>query len=142
MQNGKLNLLRWALGANAGFSGLSGLVLLLAAGPVGEWLGVTEPWILRGIGGGLVAYAVWLAALTREETPRRSLVVTASLADFAWVAGSVLLLVAGPQLLTPPGRWAVAIVAVVVADFGVVQLLGLWREARPSRTGDGSSCPV
>lgn len=118
-------LLVRALLANAALSGTSGLILLLAAGPAGAWLGVAEPWLLRALGGGLVAFGTGLYFLARSERPGRGLVLAASVADIAWVAASAALLLGLPGLLTPAGRAAVAAVALVVAGLGGAQLAGL-----------------
>lgn len=120
-------LLRRALLANAVFSGLSGLGLLAAAGPVGGWIGVTETWILRGIGAGLASFAAALVALARSDRPRPALVLAASGSDFAWVLGSGAVVAGFPELLTPAGDIAVVVVAVVVAALGCAQIVGLQR---------------
>lgn len=123
-------LLGRALIGNAVFSAVSGLVLLLATEPAAAWLGVPEVWLLRSLGGGLVAFGAGLLLLARSDRPRRGLVVAASASDFAWVAGSALLLLGFPDLLTPDGRAAVAGVAVVVAGLGGAQLVGLRRRTQ------------
>lgn len=120
-------LLIRALSANAAFSGASGLALLVAAGPAAGWIGVPHPWILRALGAGLVAFGAGLLLLARSERPGRGLVVAASASDFAWVAGSGVLLLGFPDLLTPAGRAAVAAVAVAVAGLGAAQIAGLRR---------------
>lgn len=125
-------LLVLALAANAVFSGLSGLMLLLAAGPVGGWLGVSGTGILRLLGVGLIGFGAGLFLLARSEPPGRGLVLAASASDFAWFAGSAVLLLEFPELLTPAGHAAVAAVAVVVAGLGGAQLLGLRRSSRAS----------
>lgn len=48
-----------------------------------------------------------------------------SLADLAWVSGSLALLVGYPDSFGLTGSWMFAGVAVVVAAFGVAQLTGL-----------------
>lgn len=118
-------LLVRALQANAAFSMVSGLVLLLAAGPAGGWIGVDETGLVRALGGGLIAFGAGLLLLARSERPGRGLVIAASVSDFAWVAGSGVLLLAFPELLSAAGRAAVAGVALVVAGLGAAQLAGL-----------------
>lgn len=123
-------LLVRALAANAVFSGGSGLTLLAASGAAGTWLGVDETWILRALGGGLLAFAAGLFLMARSPRPSRPLVLAVSGADFAWVAGSAVLLLGFPDLLTPAGDVAVAAVAAVVAGLGGGQLVGLRRRRR------------
>lgn len=130
-------LLVRALAANAGFSGASGLALLLAARPAGGWLGVAETWILRALGAALLAFGAGLALLARTERPTRGLVLAASASDFAWVAGSAGLVLGLPDLLTPAGNGTVAAVAVVVAGLGTAQIVGLRRRSEADRRPGG-----
>lgn len=123
----RIPLLVRALTANAAFSGLTGIALVAAAGPAGGWLGVAETWILRLLGVGLLAFGAGLLLLARSERPARGLVLAASASDFAWVAGSAVLLLGFPDLLTPAGNGAVAAVALVVAGLGAAQVAGLRR---------------
>lgn len=120
-------LLPRALISNAAFSGLCGLTLLLAAGPVAGWLGPSADGFLRGLGAGLLGFAGGLVFLARSEAPPPALVLTATAADFAWVAGSAVLLVAYPDVLSRAGVWTVVVVALVVAVLGLAQLVGLRR---------------
>ncbi len=120
-------LLRVSLSGNALFSGLSGLVLLLAPGSVASFLGLTVPWIVATIGAGLMLYAVWLAALARRPViPRIEAWGVISL-DVAWVLGSLILLIADPLSLTLTGKWTVTIVADFVTLFATLQFFGLHR---------------
>lgn len=128
-------MLQKTLRSNAVFSGLSGVLLLAAAGPVGVWIGVSEPWVLRIIGAGLVGFCVALILLARSERPDPRLVLGATVADFAWVVGSAVLLAGFPDLLTTDGKVAVAGVAVIVAAFGIGQWVGL-RGGRDRRRGE------
>lgn len=120
-------LLVRALAANAAFSGISGLGLLVAAEPAGGWLGVSETWILRLLGAGLIGFGAGLLLLARSGRPPRGLVLAASASDFAWVVGSAVLLLAFPGHLTAAGAGAVGAVALVVGALGSAQLVGLRR---------------
>ncbi len=119
--------LRISLRSNAVFSGLSGLVLLIAAGPIAEFLGVETPWIIRGLGPGLLVFAVWLSVVASRPSPDRREVWSAIALDGAWVFGSALLLIADSIPLTLAGKWAVGIVADLVAAFALLQFYGLTR---------------
>jgi len=132
MSNSQDRILRGALLGNAGFSTLSGLGCFLAADALGPAMGVPTAalWV---VGASLLPFAaalVWLA--TRKRVPG-ALALAASAADFLWVAASgfVLALVS----LQPLGIALVIAVALVVALFGSLQLLGLERTVRLSGEG-------
>lgn len=115
-------LLRNALTANAAFSLLSGLVLTLFAGPLADWLGIPL-WIAVVFGIGLIGFAISVYTIARN--PKPGLVRQVIVSDVAWVVGAGMLLVAFPDALSSEGRWALLVVTLVVADFALVQWLGL-----------------
>lgn len=119
------SLLRNALIANALFSALSGLALVGFGGSVSQWMGVPPSWFLRIVGAGLLAFAAFLFGEARRDvlSPARALLAT--LADLAWVMGSVVLLLLPIAAFSSAGRWAVALVAAVVLVFALLQLAGL-----------------
>lgn len=119
--------LRRSLRGNAWFSGLSATLLFVTARPIADFLGIEAPWIIRTLGLGLLLYAFWLTMIARRPTPdRREVWATVGL-DAAWVLGSALLLLTGPVPLTFAGKWAVGIVADIVATFAVLQTYGLFK---------------
>jgi hypothetical protein len=117
-------LLRRTLRANAIFSGGSGLFLLLAAQPVAGFLGWPEAPALRILGLVLMLYGVELAFISRLAPIDRRLAWAAVVLDVLWVLGSVLLLLSN-QPFTAAGKWAVVLVADVVALFAVLQYVGV-----------------
>lgn len=125
--------LRRALVANAWFSGGSGLLLLLGAGPLAAWMGVPAAALLRGLGLALTLFAAALAWIARSEPLPRALAVGATVSDAAWVFGSAVLVLGFPELLTVGGRWTVVLVAAIVAILGAAQTIGLRRARPPSR---------
>lgn len=128
IQTSKTNrLLRRALGANAAFSGLSGLALIVGFGPIGQLMGINLPALFIGIGAGLLLFAFWLVQNARRLTIDRTQAFIASIADIGWVVGSGVILLINPEPLTLSGKWLIAIVADVVAVFAVLQLWGLRR---------------
>jgi hypothetical protein len=114
-------MLRSVLATNATTSFLGGLVALVA----GPWLdevllGTGHPGWVRLVGGGLVLFAAGVAAVARSSTdtlPRAAQAV--SVADAAWVAFTLVTIVAG--WYSTSGAVAMAVVAVMVAVFGVEQ---------------------
>ena len=123
-------LLRRTLAANALFSALTGLALVLAHGTFAAWLGVADPRILLDLGVLLLAFGLHLFWASR----RRIAVVEALyfvVSDALWVAGTAVLLIGFPAALSAPGRGTALAVAAVVAGFAVLQTKGL-REGRAS----------
>lgn len=116
-------LLRRALQANGAFSALSGIALVVAAGPVAKLLGLDAPAILTALGACLLVYATALFLNAVRATPNLLEAWIAVILDLGWVAGSGVLILAG--LLTPAGNWMVAMVADVVLLFAVLQLCGI-----------------
>ena len=118
------SLLRSALVANVAFSVISGTLMILGAGPLGRLLGFEEPFLLAAIGGGLLIFAAGVLHNARRESVNRLEALATIVGDLAWVAGSVLVIVAGP--LSTTGNWLVAIVADVVLVFALLQTHGLY----------------
>lgn len=121
------NILRNALRANASFSFFSGLILLLGAQPAAQFMGIQEPLVLRFMGIVLVLFAVDLIWIASKDPIDRRLAWAVTLLDVAWVLGSVVILITDLVPLTVAGRWAVALVAEVVAVFAVLEFIGLRR---------------
>jgi hypothetical protein len=119
------SLLRGTLYANALFSGISGLAFAVAAQPIALFLGLDAPFVLVGIGIGLLFYALALWYNASRHPLSRAFVWAAIIGDTAWVVGSYILLLTNWLPLTPAGWWAVAIVADLVAIFAVLQFYGL-----------------
>ena len=120
-------LLRRVLQANMVFSGLSGLLLAVDAGPLSRWLGVPAAWILMVIGIGLLGFA-WQLFQTAKQSPMNLRQANAILLmDIAWVVGSALLLFTGWVSFTTAGWWAVLLVADVVALFAILEFVGIRR---------------
>jgi uncharacterized membrane protein len=116
-------LLRRALGANALFSAVSGLLLVGAPDSTAALLGDVAPWILRPTGIGLLLFAAFLVWVARRPTPPASYALLATGADLGWVAGSAVLLVL--PVLSASGVGLVAGVAGVVLAFALLQGAGL-----------------
>jgi hypothetical protein len=123
--------LRLVLRINAGFSALTGLIGLAAGGPVADFLGddpsadflgVDQVWLVRLIGLGLLGFAVAVAGVARLDYQRLaagSRII--SFNDFGWVLGTVAVVALG--WLSTGGAVAMGLIAVVVLEFGVSQLL-------------------
>lgn len=133
------SLLHRALLANAGFSALAGLGLPIAAEPLEAMLGPgASESVLTGLGLALLAFAGVVWYFVRQ--PRLNLAVgtLVLLLDDLWVIGSLVLLVGFGHLFTPLGRIVIAVVAVVVAGFAIVEYIGLRRAARARQADDAA----
>ncbi|MBZ0305814.1 MAG: hypothetical protein K8I82_07075 [Anaerolineae bacterium] len=134
--------LRRTLFGNGIFSTLSGLLFILAANPVANFLGIQNTSILglfNGdgliflIGIDLLTFAAGLFFSATRPTLNRHHAILAIELDVAWVAASVIVLLTGALPLTTAGSWAVLIVADIVSVFAVLQFIGLRRLNRDKK---------
>ncbi|MEM7356590.1 MAG: hypothetical protein AAF657_37590 [Acidobacteriota bacterium] len=119
-------LLRRALSANAAFSGLCGILCVVAASSIAQLTGLPKAEVFA-FGVNLEVFAALLIFLvTRRDLSRgwaRALVMAVIAMDVLWVIGSAaILLTASP--LTTAGKWIVFAVAAVVGDLAFFQLRG------------------
>ena len=125
---GATSFVQRALQVDALFSGLSGLALSLASGPISAFLGVDAPLALVGVGLGLLAWTALLLLKVAPSPVNPTLLWLVIEGNVLWVIISGLILFTGWLPLTTSGWWAVALVADVVAVFAVLQFYGLRRE--------------
>ena len=122
------NLFGQALRANSIFSGISGLLFVLAAGNLSELTGIQPPLVFTITGLGLMIYSAFLFRLRRSHPVYNTRIVWAVIiVDLLWVVDSAALLVTGWLPLTVAGQWIIAIVADVVLLFAIWQFFGLRR---------------
>jgi hypothetical protein len=126
-QSIKSNLLCRMLQANGIFSGLSGVTMSVASGPLATFLGLDAPLILVAVGVSLILYALALFQASRQEPINRPFVIAAIVLDTLWVVASWDMLLTGLVSFTPAGWWTVAMVADIVTVFAVAQFVGLRR---------------
>ncbi len=119
--------LKLGLIGNALFSFFTGISLLIAAEPIAKWIGVPDYRILAAIGLILIPFAVhlWLASHRKPIQPGEIYYLSAM--DAFWVLGSGILLLTGWVPFTMAGVWTLAVVALAVADFMMLQLIGVLR---------------
>ena len=127
-QSTKPNFLRRVLQANGIFSGLCGIFFIVGSGPLASFLCLDAPVILIVAGVILVLYGITLFQTAARESIIRQMAITAVVLDVAWVVGSIAILVTGWPALTTGGKWAVAIVADIVAVFALLQYFALRRK--------------
>lgn len=110
--------------ANAGFSGATGLAMVVAAGPLSRWLGIPF-WLTLAVGAALIPFAIVVGGVARN--PRAGAVKFVIVADAAWVVGAAAIIIGFPQSMSSAGLWALGLVTLAVADFALFQLIGLRR---------------
>ncbi|MDX3128706.1 hypothetical protein PV367_02570 [Streptomyces europaeiscabiei] len=116
-------MLRRLLAVDAGVTGVNGLAYLLAAGPLGRFLGVGSG-LLVALGVFLAVYAAGVALLASRERPPTLPVRAVIEANLGW---AVLSLVALVLWLTPSTAGAVwtLLQALTVGGFAAVQYVAL-----------------
>ena len=125
------DLLRKALLGNAALSGLSGLVLIIASGAVAGLLGPnTSASLVVAVGVACLGFAIAVAAIARPHEPEPLAAVVVTTLDVLWVLGSVALLAGFSDRLSTAGFWLVLGQAVIVADFALLQAIGLRRQLK------------
>ena len=117
--------LRRSLQLDGVASGLCGVLLLAAAGPVSALMGLAGPGIARTVSALLVLYAAALLWIGARAIVRHGAAAAAVVLNALWVAGSAVVILDGP--LTVLGNLAVAVVAVAVLLFAVLEAVGLAR---------------
>lgn len=123
-QNSASRLLRRTLQGNGIFCGISGVAFMVGAGPITTFLGLSTPIILLVLGLVLLltALSLFRAAAPHSIDHRTGLLY--AIIDSVWVVGSVILLLTSWIPFTPEGKWAVGVVAVLVALFACLEIYG------------------
>lgn len=113
--------LRNLLRVNAVFSTVTGLVAVVAGGPVADLLGVDRVWVVRALGAGLVGFAVAVFFVSGVRTSLlRPASLVVSIGDLGWVAATLATFAFG--WLSAAGVAVMAATGVVVLGLGLAQL--------------------
>lgn len=120
--------LRGSMLADAVISGATGLLMVAGAGVLTSWLGVPAP-LMRYAGLILLPFAAMVLYLARTPLVSHAGVRLVIALNLAWVAASILVLVAGWIEPTALGLAFVIFQAVVVAGLAELQYTGLRRVA-------------
>ena len=121
------SLLRKSLLANALFTTVCGLGLLLASVTLPTLIGAVGATELIIIGVILLLYAVDLARTALGKRIPRGRIYYFIVMDLLWVIGSAVVLWGLSVPFTAAGRWIILLIADAVGLFGVLQYLGLRR---------------
>jgi|SRR5215467_11223168 len=121
------NLLRNTLRANGIFCAFCGLLLAVGAEPIATFLGWSTFIPLIVIGVGLLLYAALLLRRVARAPVDARTGMFYVIADTTWVIASVILLLTNWVPFTIDGNWAIAIQAIIVAAFALLQFIGVKR---------------
>ena len=124
------DLLMRGLKMNAVFSGLSAVVMLLAANWVAEQVGLPGPANVYAVAIFLLFFAAQLGNIVRTQTIRTWEIVAIIIGDLMWVVGSVVLGILYFQSFSTIGAVLVDVVALGVLIFAVIQMRGLRKYRR------------
>lgn len=126
------SFLRTTLLANALFTALCGLALVIMPGRLATLIGAVGATPLLIIGVVLLLYAVDLGRTALGGTMPRGRIAYFIGMDLLWVLGSVVVLWVLAVPFTPAGHWIVLLIADAVGLFGILQYVGLRRLGRPA----------
>jgi ribosome-associated toxin RatA of RatAB toxin-antitoxin module len=133
-------LLRQALMANGTFSGISGLLMTFYSDWVASLIGTAGTLIIQLLGIGLILFSLELYYQSSRKRMIAWRALVASLADFGWVALSVLLLLWAHAEFSVLGVLLILFVAVLVALFGMYQLYGISQLYQSGEAGKSRLC--
>ncbi len=129
------DMLRRALRANKWTAGLSGVAVLLAAGPIAEWTGLASELgehlavlLVLGVGLAMVVFSGLLSGVSRPATIDRREAVAAWGLNLGWLAVGLALLVS-PLSITVVGVGLLALLSVVAAVFAGLEAYAIWARA-------------
>ena len=122
--------LKLGLYGNAMFSLVSAGVLVFGATPVAARMGFQWSGILIVVGLMLIPFAVHVFIAAQRDRLNQSEIVYFCAMDALWILASIALLLTRVIPLNSFGVWAIAIIALFVAYFLLLQLFGLVRSLR------------
>ena len=127
--------LRKAIQANAVFSAVSGLLIVVAEPLVLGWLGLEDDGIWP-VGAMLIGFSGYLFWMSRSSRVPGALVQGVIFGDWAWVGGTALLVYLKASLFSGFGLFLLLDVAVIVSILAIMQTRGL-RHAQKELMGRG-----
>ena len=113
--------LRTVLKGNALFSLASGLSLLLFSKRLGAIMNVQNADVLHYIGIALLIFVALLLYNAFKSKINKTLIKSIIVQDWAWVLGSLVLLVLNPFQISTTGNILIALVALIVMSFAMLQ---------------------
>lgn len=118
-----MNKLQKALKANTLFSSISGILMILLNRQIAHLFGTTNNTVFWIIGLILIYFAITIWYEIQRQ--RRIAVLWIIVQDYAWVLGSLILIITNPFQITQIGKPIIGIIAIVVLYMGINQMVGL-----------------
>lgn len=120
-----MKLLPVALGANAGFSFLSGIALTTLPKYIAGIFAASTPipFLLIGLGLLFFAYTIWIEIKLQRAKKIMAIIIQ----DLLWVVASIIILLIRPLRISGIGYSIIAWIAGIVLLFAILQAWG-WRQ--------------
>ena len=133
-----MNMLRFALKADAGVTGANAVAYLAGAPLLSGWLGIPTG-VLLAVGAFLAVYAALVYRLATRAVMPRAAVTAVVAANALWAIDSLLLLALDWFSPTLAGQIVIAVQAVGVAAFAVIQAAAMASAFSSATTGSAST---
>ncbi|REE24698.1 hypothetical protein DFQ09_1032 [Winogradskyella pacifica] len=118
-----MNKLQKALKVNALFSSISGIIMILLNHQIANLFGTINNTVFWIVGLILIYFAITIWYEIRKQ--RRLAVLWIIIQDYAWVIGSLLLIIINPFQITQIGNLIIGIIALIVLYMGINQMIAL-----------------
>lgn len=118
--------------ANAIFSALSGITMLIGADQLSGLVDLKGPEVFQIAGVGLLIFSVYVLFVIKKKSLAGS--VSIVFQDLLWVVGSVLVLIFQPFEINKTGNQLISIVACIVLIIAVAQTNAMAQEGTNSST--------
>ena len=118
---------RRPLQADGLFCIVCGVLLALDAGAISAFLGMDSSAFILALGLALIPYGAGLFYLASSRPIDTRFLATIILLNIVWILASAILLILDPFHFTTEGKWAVLILADIVAALGIWQFIALRR---------------
>lgn len=135
LRTNPMAFLRNALRANAVFSTLSGIGMIIGGTQLAAWLG--KPGSIVADGVVLLVFAGILVWITRHEVVSLKVASVVIALDLLFVADTTSKILGGT--FTTAGSWFYGIVAMIVLDLALLQALGAIRSNRTNQQQAGAT---
>ena len=118
---------QWAVEVDGSFCVLLGLLFLLDANRVSQFMGVQSSTVIGVLGGVTILYGVGLFYDAFKGLVNGRLLRVLMTLDFVGAVATIIFLVVAPTALSTEGRWVTLILADVMAAFGIWKYVGMRR---------------